>query len=122
MAMASFLNNIFVKIGKSIAAYNDDHLFYSKYLVNNPIYSGKAAGDINSELLSLILEHADICQNIGSGYEYLSVSRSALKSQEMRDIFRDYIHLVCGITIQWSPATASIVAVIHNQGGTISIN
>jgi hypothetical protein len=76
----------------------------------------QAQRGVNSELLSLVLEHADICRNAGGCCVALQVSREALKQAEMRRVFVGYIDKVCNITIIWSELTASVVTVMHRSG------
>lgn len=93
------------------------HLFSKKLSidVSIPLRNRQNERGINSELLSLVLEHADICRDAGAGCVALQVSQTALKQSETRRIFRKYIDKVCNITIIWSELSASVVTVVHSN-------
>ncbi|WP_240007797.1 hypothetical protein [Pseudaquidulcibacter saccharophilus] len=94
-----------------------NHLFSNKLSIDIslPVSCPQPEREINSELLSLVLEHADICRDAGAGCVALKVSRAALKQSHMRRIFGKYIDKVCNITIIWNELTASVVTVIHHS-------
>ena len=93
------------------------HLFSKKLSidVSIPLRNRQNERAINSELLSLVLEHADICRDAGAGCVALKVSQAALKQSHMRRLFGKYIDKVCNITIIWNELTASVVTVIHDS-------
>ena len=94
---------------KAFASKNANNYFANSVKLNTRPQAKPQ--EISGELLSLIVEHADICNEISSGIVSLRLSRAALKNAYMREIFASHIDRVCDIVVIWSDINASVVSV-----------